>query len=320
MVQQDAITGFWDVEGTDLNAPNCNGVGDDLKYLSDLRRQQILTGELLSNFRVEADGGNGARVELCGEPVATLKIPTYAAGNGLRPQMQLLRGYSDLRADRIPEIYRQMDDIISFFEAAHHMNLNRREATLHVLSAVHSVVISLSMQAKHHTWMPRPSEYAAQVQPIIPTPDHSSYPSGHATEAFALATVLHRLMTGQKLGQAMTEPDLPMVFRIAHRIAVNRTVAGVHFPVDSAAGACLGAALGEAICDMAAAGHGTALTPGALEFEPDAAATSDFAPERDFDLVWIKASLHPTPASDEVENPRIKLFAALWADAVDEWA
>ena len=34
------------------------------------------------------------------------------------------------------------------------------------------------------------------------------------------------------------------LIRVANRIAVNRTIAGVHFPVDSAAGAVIGMTLG----------------------------------------------------------------------------
>jgi hypothetical protein len=37
---------------------------------------------------------------------------------------------------------------------------------------------------------------------------------------------------------------LEQVLRLANRIAVNRTIAGVHFPVDSAAGCVLGLTLG----------------------------------------------------------------------------
>lgn len=70
---------------------------------------------------------------------------------------------------------------------------------------------------------------------MIQIPDHSTYPSGHAMEAFAIATVLHCLSTGNGPRHGVKEQALP--FRLAHRIAVNRTVAGVHFPVDSLAGA-----------------------------------------------------------------------------------
>ena len=37
---------------------------------------------------------------------------------------------------------------------------------------------------------PRPNMLSDQVQPMIPTPLHASYPSGHATQAFALAMLL----------------------------------------------------------------------------------------------------------------------------------
>lgn len=84
---------------------------------------------------------------------------------------------------------------------------------------------------------------------MIQTPDHSSFPSGHALEAFAIATVLHRLSGGGSAVDGVQKNALP--FLLAHRISTNRTVAGVHFPVDSLGGAFLGLQLGELLHSIA---------------------------------------------------------------------
>jgi hypothetical protein len=90
----------------------------------------------------------------------------------------------------------------------------------------------------------RPVEYNAEVQPMITTPGHGSFPMGHATQAYAVAYVLKKLL---KL-----DPHKPrhrgvidQLDRQAARITTNRVIAGVHFPVDSMAGRMLGTALGE---------------------------------------------------------------------------
>ncbi len=62
-----------------------------------------------------------------------------------------------------------------------------------------------------------------------------------------MATVINHLESGKY----PNEDSDKQVFRLAHRIAVNRTVAGLHFPVDSAAGAALGCAIGSALIALA---------------------------------------------------------------------
>ena len=37
-------------------------------------------------------------------------------------------------------------------------------------------------------------EYNAQIQPMITTPGHGSFPMGHATQAYAVAHVLKKLL------------------------------------------------------------------------------------------------------------------------------
>ena len=97
------------------------------------------------------------------------------------------------------------------------------------------------MRVKHALACRRPIEYSAQVQPMILTPAHGALPSGHATETFAAAFVLWKL-----LGKTGDDEKRwgKQLMRLAARVAINRTVAGVHFPVDSAAGAILGITLG----------------------------------------------------------------------------
>jgi hypothetical protein len=74
---------------------------------------------------------------------------------------------------------------------------------------------------------------------MILTPGHSSFPSGHSTESFVAAYVLWKLVLQP------TPLRCEELMRQAARIAINRTVAGVHFPVDSVAGQLLGLTLGE---------------------------------------------------------------------------
>ena len=100
----------------------------------------------------------------------------------------------------------------------------------------------------------RPGELSPNIQPMIATPAHSSLPSGHATEAFAVATVLNAIVRlGRASGRngpenaskAAWERYAHMFSMVAARVGVNRTVAGVHFPVDTVAGCTLGVTLGQ---------------------------------------------------------------------------
>jgi hypothetical protein len=105
--------------------------------------------------------------------------------------------------------------------------------------------------------------FSPQIQPIIQTPTHSAFPSGHATEAHIVATVLTHLLAAADhpedpaFARRSVEAAIAQTqhYRLAARIAINRTVAGVHYPVDSAAGAVLGITLGDFLVARASAPH-----------------------------------------------------------------
>lgn len=82
---------------------------------------------------------------------------------------------------------------------------------------------------------PRPFVVDSSIVPIGPVPRTSSYPSGHASAAFAAARVI------SKLDPALADA----AYSLATQIAVSRVYAGVHYPSDVVTGALLGTGVAE---------------------------------------------------------------------------
>lgn len=83
----------------------------------------------------------------------------------------------------------------------------------------------------------RPFLQFSELAPLIPPPSGYSFPSSHATTAFACATVLF----------AMKKPVGCAAYVAAALISFSRVYLCVHFPSDVTAGALLGIVLGVAI-------------------------------------------------------------------------
>ena len=96
---------------------------------------------------------------------------------------------------------------------------------------------------KDVTERPRPPLRFPDPGPLVALPGSSSFPSGHATVAFACATVL-----------AATDRRLAIpAFALAVGIAWSRVYVGVHYPLDVLAGAVLGVLLATALRLLGAA-------------------------------------------------------------------
>ncbi|WGR90884.1 phosphatase PAP2 family protein [Bradyrhizobium sp. ISRA435] len=175
----------------------------------------------------------------------------------------------------------------------------------------------VEMRIKHALACRRPIELSPQVQPIILTPGHGSFPSGHSTENHMVARILWELCgKGNKdLGEQL--------MREAARIAVNRTVAGVHFPVDTAAGQVLGLTLGRYFIQRALGGRNF----NAWRFDGER-----YPGNQDF----IFHHFHYDPGTDkETMDPYVDplyvdsipskapakslILGWLWKEAADEW-
>jgi hypothetical protein len=100
---------------------------------------------------------------------------------------------------------------------------------------------------------------------------------------------------------------IDLLYRTAHRIAVNRTVAGVHFPVDSWLGAIIGRQVGRVLVGLMAGGN----RPAQQSFDPNALADRDFLYS---DVAAMPASVATGTAI--VPDP---VMAWLWSDCLAEF-
>lgn len=235
-------------------------------------RVMIIVQEIAATLAVRPFSGTPDAVSVTlhdGTQIARLDRP---GNDTFAKQLNYLEYYADQRVERTPEILQQLTDLITPFGAVLPLHPGRHRWTYELIQTALEAVSLIEMQCKHLLACRRPNEFSAQVHPMIQTPGHGSLPSGHATEAFLAATILRDLSLCAQHRPHLAEQQL---LRQAARIAQNRTAAGVHFPVDSAAGATLGVSLGGYILEMA----GSAGQANGWHCEGDAYGGADFTYE-----------------------------------------
>jgi hypothetical protein len=212
----------------------------------------------------------------------------------------------------------------------------RTPKTLELLSTVVRFAIAVEMRFKHALACSRAIDYSPQVQPMIPTPGHGSLPSGHSTQAYIVAGVMAKFfddLRKESLSGGAVQSNMlrTQLYAQARRVAVNRTIAGVHFPVDTAAGHLLGTTLAEYFvhrCDIGTVRK--TYVPRVFRGE-NFDGTKDFSDQEP--LEW-QGTFGPPPANSpkavpdyqhiEIDEPRqtrdgSRMLAWLWKQATNEW-
>jgi len=206
-------------------------------------RAYTAIGEMLQGITLQVSGTdpNAFLVRSPAYVIAEIGRPSEAT---FKSQIAMVLSWAELRNERATEIMAQIDPQYAFWSSIVYLHPERTRRTFELINMVLQFCVYVEMRFKHALACWRPVEYNAQIQPMMTTPGHGSFPSGHATQAHAVAYVLKRLLSLHK-----TTPGFPQIVeqleRQAARIATNRVVAGVHFPADSMAGRMLGTALGE---------------------------------------------------------------------------
>jgi len=183
-----------------------------------------------------------------------------------------------------------------------------------LMRVAQDLMVHLIRRVKHLCDVPRPSQLSAQVHPMVDLPPHGAWPGGHAAEGFIAAHLLSALIKKAQPSMSAASDGLLklQLDRLAARIAQNRVVAGLHFPVDTLAGQVMGAALAEYLihrCDPT-----MSLRVGACV--GDQMASADYALRDLAATPTDGASLSDVAGAHPNAAPTL---THLWTEAVKEW-
>lgn len=214
-------------------------------------RIKAVAGDLLGRFQVREDSlwyldSKLVKGRLDVQVARVFSLKNALATVDMNEQVDKVMRAAIEREDRMPEILSQAADLWSFFESLTGVQLSRAPSAQELFAVAYDCATHLVMQLKHALAQARPVQRSSLVMPVIATPAHGSLPSGHATMAALTSELLHLLMF-KDAGHALRGSQLD---RLARRIAFNRVVAGVHFPVDSQVGYALGSLLARMLAGL----------------------------------------------------------------------
>lgn len=247
--------------------------------------------------------------------LAPLVVMTRPDRAYMEAQLVPVDAWSARRDVRSAEVLTQVAPPVAYFASVLNLQTGRHPRTLEFLNLALQFSYACTMRFKHALAVPRPAERSAFVQPLVEVPMHPALPAGHAVEAHVSAALLGRL-AGANPG---TATDLTLR-QLAHRIALNRVVAGLHYPVDCIAGRLLGDALSSYLLAQVGEGadwqggrfDGDTLVANPIDPDPLGAA----APAGDTRFTGEGCSALP---AREPACPPPPALLALWQAARAEW-
>jgi membrane-associated phospholipid phosphatase len=292
---------------------------DTMNEVSADVRARVLDAALFRPLSFKPEGDAIAlMVDQPGGAQTLMKL-TRPAQSIFAEQLDLIESYAHIRADRAHEIVAQIFVPFGFFSSIAWLHPDRRKFTIEFLMLVFRLCAFAHLPMKVALGCPRPNAYSPQIQPIVDSPLHGALPSGHATEAFAIGATLAAILKTASPRYASWEAQL---LRLAERVAVNRTIAGVHFPIDSMAGAALGLQLSRYLVRRCVPGGSVHC----WHFKgPDAKdARTDFSGDAVVGAITGGAAaigIEKLPTPITVPNPADgDTLVWLWKKAVAEWA
>jgi hypothetical protein len=145
-------------------------------------------------------------------------------------QLRKMLEVADERDERFSEIIDQHDaeGAIKYWLGMLMIDPGSAPATYQLIRVARRVGEVVVMCLKQNYNEPRPSQISPAIVPLIDPPVTPSFPAGHALQSRLISKCLdaaHRLRDQRE-----------MLFELAKRVADNRIVAGLHYPLDNEAG------------------------------------------------------------------------------------
>lgn len=144
----------------------------------------------------------------------------------LRKQVRLSGSDEALRRDEI--ITQSQLELSAYLRPLGIEEVSGYEATVALVYLVCLLCDEIGLRYKNRFNAPRPNKVEPRLRPFLPNPPHSSYPSNHSFQSFAVAFVLSRIIP--------EHPASSELFLRARRVAENREWAGLHYASDTRAG------------------------------------------------------------------------------------
>lgn len=271
-------------------------------------RATLVQFELLGGlqFKAEpaAEGGGWARLSTAsGDLMLEVRRP---ARDRFLAELDRVQALAALRTSRAAEVLSQTSPPYAYYASVLNLQSGKHANTMELVQACVSFASAVGQRFKLALAVPRPSEYSGQIQPMIEVPQHAAFPAGHALEAYVTAGILSALV-----GASRQQSD--MLRALAFRIAENRVVAGVHFPVDCQ----FGRLIGDSLTSYLLAGCGVTPSWRGASFDGRSLSAGG---ELDF-------MASPAPFDDDQAGkplvhstaPALPLLARLWQRARGDW-
>ena len=165
------------------------------------------------------------------ELVEALTVTATTLHSDIDAQLSQVVDAAPEREARFAEIIQQdsAEGALSYWTGMLALDVGHAPATRLLVRVAQRVGEMAAMCLKHAFRVPRPSQLCAAIVPMIDPPLTPAFPSGHALQSHLISLCLDTVRG--KLPQTST-----LLNDLASRVAENRVIAGLHYPLDSTGG------------------------------------------------------------------------------------